>query len=480
MGYFTNTGTLTYSTPIYTLLADATLPNNICDPKVIYDNVAKRFIFYAQVCDQVAANSKVFVAFSKSQNPAAGWYINQISGNPYNDGSFFDYPKMAVSSDEVFITGNLFKATSGNFNKAVVYQIPKAPGYAGTVITTATKYAIPSGAFTLLPAGKGMNGAFGPGIFLVSTAGSTNGSNLIRLHRITNNAASSPVFNTYSVTTTSYSAPGNATQQGSTYPLNTGDCRALDGFYLKGIIHFVHNVDDGSGFSSIEYNRLNVNTMINQSSRFGVPGTDIAYPAIAAATNDTNNKSVVIACNQTSSAMYPRTCVVGCDTGMLWSSLIQVKAGINFVHYSWSTSTSDRWGDYTGMAKKYNDSAGACWMAGMYGNASNTWTQYIAKIKPTTVGIALTEKEEIPAQVFPNPIVDNYHVKFQLNERQKIVINITDMQGRTVVELYNDMAEKGENLFSFNKANLTPGVYSLNIIGTSTNIKNEKIVVADK
>ena len=54
------------------------------------------------------------------------------------------------------------------------------------------------------------------------------------------------------------------------------------------------------------------------------------------------------------------------------------------------------------------------------------------------------------------------------------------MQGRTVVQLYQGMVEPGENNFSFDKGSLANGVYSLNIIGSNTNIKNEKIVITGK
>jgi hypothetical protein len=119
-------------------------------------------------------------------------------------------------------------------------------------------------------------------------------------------------------------------------------------------------------------------------------------------------------------------------------------------------------------------------MAGMYGGSLHYWRQYIAKIAPKNVGVPGVEPEQYTAQVFPNPIVDRYSVRFEVAERQNVIINITDMQGRTVVELYNGVVEPGENVFSFNKESLTNGIYSLNIVGAKTNIKNEKIVVAGK
>jgi hypothetical protein len=479
VGYFNTSGTLTSSKSMYSLINISTIVNNVCDPKVIYDNVAKRFIFFAQTCDQVAANSKVIIGFSKHQNPALGWYVNVISGNPYNDGSYFDYPKMAVSKDELFITGNLFKASTNGFNKCVVYQIPTAPGYAGTSITTATKYTIPW-AFTITPAGKGQTGGYGPGIYMVSSAGSST-SSLIRLHQITNNVASgSAVLNTYDITTTSYSAAGNAPQKGSTIPLNTGDSRGQDAFYLNGFVHFVHHIDAGSGYSGISYHRINVAAKTTTRSVFKVSGTDITYPAVVSASSDSTNKAVLIAFNQVSSTMYPRTCAVVCDHSMNWSAITQVKAGAGYVHYSWSTTSSDRWGDYTGLCKKFNDPSGSAWMAGMYGNTGHTWSQWIAKIAPGEIAseVATVENVETKARVFPNPVTDFCNIQFELDSRQKIAINITDMQGKVVVELYNEITEKGEKQFSFNRANLAPGVYVVNITGETTKIKNERIVIS--
>lgn len=47
-----------------------------------------------------------------------------------NDNSWFDYPKMSISNNELYITGNLF-TNSSNFNQAILYQIQKAAGYSG-------------------------------------------------------------------------------------------------------------------------------------------------------------------------------------------------------------------------------------------------------------------------------------------------------------------------------------------------------------
>lgn len=498
IGYFTSSGTQTYSRSIYTLIGDATLTNNLCDPKVIFDPTAKRFIFYCQVCDQVSSHDKIVLGFSKSSNPADGWYFYKFTGNPLGDGSWWDYPKLGISNDEVFVTGNLFANMSSTYNQSVVMQIQKTPCYSGgTPLTKVWSAAtIPSGGlgaiipFTFLPLSYGQLGSYGPGIYLVTTEGATAGQNTYRLYDITNNIASGAAsMLSYNITVSpTYSTPGDAAQKGTSFTLNTGDSRAQDGFYLHGNVYFVFNTDVG-GYSAVSYNRLKLSSLTNTSATFSNAsgGIDRAYPAIVSASNDSLDKSVLVVYEESGSGIYPRMCAVGCDSNMTWSSSsgVVVHSGTAYDLYDGST-TSQRWGDYTGLAKKYGDTT--AWMAGMYANSSNAWAQWIAQLYPHTVhishttnaGVGPVNQQDETIKVYPNPIVDNYHVKFTVPERQNITINITDMEGRTVVQLYHSIVEQGESVFSFNKANLAPGIYSLNIIGEKNNIINERIVITGK
>ncbi len=484
VSYYNTSGSATYTNDLWTLIGDATLTNSMCDPKVIYDNAADRFIFYAQVCDKISANSVVVLGFSKTNDPAAGWYIYELTGNPLSDYSWFDYPKMGISNDEVFVTGNLFYEGAG-FNQAVVYQVAKGPCYAGGTLSAQYWSGI-SGGFTILPVSLGQTGAYGPGIYMVNTAGSTSGASTIKLHVVTNNIASgAAALNTYDVTTPTYSTGGDAAQLGSSRMLDAGDCRSLDGFYLNGVIHFVFNTDAGSGWNGVNYNRLTVATATNTSSVFGAAGsTDRCYPAISSISNTATDKSVMIAYNESSASMYPRTCAVICDNSGAWSSPTIVKAGSSYVHYTWSSAATERWGDYTGMCKKFNDNPAAAWMAGMYGSSSNLWMQYIAELKAGTGSggsavIDVKNDAEI-IRVSPNPVYENCDITFTLKERESITINIIDMNGKVVKELFSTIAEAGENVFSFNKANLSTGTYFVHVNSKSTIVKNEKIVIGNK
>jgi hypothetical protein len=480
IAYYTAAGVRTYIHDIYSMINDVTIVNSLCDPKVIYDNVARRFIFYIQVCLVPPDPTKSFIilGFSKTSNPADGWYYYKFTGNPLSNGDWWDYPKMGISTNDLFVTGNLFNGTT--FDQSGIYQIQKAPCYAGSALTSSNSkfYNVPH--FTVLPLSYGQSGSYGPGIYLLSTEGGTGGSTSMKFFNITNSIASgSALLQTYNVTTTPFSTAGDALQSGTTKSINTGDSRSQDGFYLHGYAHFVFNVDAGGGYCGFTYARIKVSTLTYSSSVKGnVSTSEYCYPAIASASNDSNDQSVIIAYHESGSGMFPRTCAIKCDQSFNWSTPLTVKAGASYVTVG--TTATERWGDYTGLAKRYGDPTNSLWMAGMYGNTSHYWSQWIAKLNAFPVGVGAISKEETTTRVYPNPIADIYHVKFDLSERQHIIINITDMEGRTVVALYNGIAEAGENLFTFNKSNLATGVYSLNILGTNANIRNEKIVVTGK
>ena len=113
---------------------DPSISTNICDPHLLYDSGADRFLFITITCDGSSSTSRVLVCFSKTSNPADGWYYYNMPGNPLANGTWFDYPNVGVSNNEVYITGNLF-TNGGAFSESIVYQIDKNTGYGGSSLT---------------------------------------------------------------------------------------------------------------------------------------------------------------------------------------------------------------------------------------------------------------------------------------------------------------------------------------------------------
>lgn len=442
----------------------------ICDPLVIYDSGSDRFIAFCQSTPLTSPN-KIFVWFSKTNDPGDGWWIYTFNGDPSGAGDAFDYPKMAVSNNELFITGNMFYTSNVKFHRSIIFQMDKLAGYAGSSINYLYYTASD---FTLLPVSYGQSGNYGPGIFMVSSI--SGGGSSIKLFQITNKIGSSPVLNNWTVSTTAYSLGGNVSQLGTPCKLDNGDCRILSGFYLNGIIHFVFHCDVGSGWNGINYNRLVVSTLKNTSSTFGLSGSyDYCFPSVVSYATSSTDKSVMIGFGRGASSIYPEVRVINCDDGMNWSGSVLVKSSSSYV--SFTSTTKERWGDYTGTTRKHDSPKPSIWMNGMFGTSNNRWDTWVAEIHDNTVQGIQDVAQTSAVRVAPNPVNDVFSITFDVAENMLIDITIYDFAGREIKKIYEGNAFRGENVFTFNKANLTAGNYVLKIQGNNTLMKNEKIVV---
>jgi hypothetical protein len=479
--YYNDSGNSIYTDYWSDFFNDNTLTSSIYDPKVIYDSGADRFVMVV-LHGTTAATSKVLICFSKSNNPSDGWWVYQVSGNPLNNNCWFDFPNLGVSNNEIYITGNLF-VTGGSFDQAIVYQIPKANGYAGANINWQYWYNLsstPFTAFTLVPASHGHQGNYGPGIYFVSNQ--SGGNNQIRLWDLSDDLSGNPTMTSYTVNTTAYSPAADASQQGTNDQLDNGDCRIQNAFYLDGTIHYVFHSDIGSGWNGIHYNRLLVSSLTNQSSTFGLQGSfDYSYPAVVPFSTSTTDKSVMIAFLASSGSTYPQVRVVNCDHNLQWSSSTQVKAGETHVDF---LSGDERWGDYTGISRKHNSANPEIWLAGSYGadvflQQYNTYKTWIAEVYGTSTVQRVEDLQEAQISLYPNPTYDFFQVLFTTQTPEPVTIQLLDQNGKLIRLLYQDMPKSGTNKLMFNKEVLSAGTYFIQITTSTKTLKNEKVIILD-
>ncbi|MGB3079967.1 MAG: T9SS type A sorting domain-containing protein [Saprospiraceae bacterium] len=475
--FYNTNGSMTFSNKIDVFFNDPTI-TDICDPVVIYDSGADKFIFFAQECSGSPDNTNLLICFSKTNNPSGGWWKYKLTGDPTASSTWFDYPKLAVSTNELYITGNSF-SQSGNFREALLYQIEKNNGFTGGNINWQYWNEIDGNPFTLLPVSYGQQGNYGPGCYLVATESS--GSSSIELYDLTDDmSSSSEQLNHYTISTAAYSPAGDGLQFGTSTGLDNGDCRVLSGFYLNGIIHFVFHSDYSNGYNGINYNRLDVNSQTDVHSMFGLDGYEYSYPAVASFASTENDKSVMIGFGRTASTIYPEVRVVFCDQNMNWGNSTLVRIGDGFSDYTASGGDTERWGDYTGIHRKHNNSTPTVWMSGMYGTTSNDWATWIAEItgSGSMTGIE-TVNNDSKFRVYPNPAYQEFKTEFELAANAKITIAIYDDQGKLVKSLFNGSGISGKNQFTFNTSNLRPGTYFISINSNNQLLKNEKIIIAD-
>ena len=470
-------GELLYSNTIDVFFNDPAI-SIVCDPVVIFDSGVNKFIFFAQECAGESYNSHLLICFSASNEPVnGGWYNYKLSGDPFSQNNWFDYPKMAVSTNELYITGNLFN-NNDVFNQSAVFQIEKNNGFVGGNLTSQvwSGNSLTGTPSTLLPVSYGQQGNYGPGCYLVAT--SSAGDNRVWLYDLIGDMAStSETINGYEFNSNPYSVAAPGLQQGTTYKLDNGDCRALSGFYLNGVIHFVFHSDIGSGYNGINYNRLDLNAWSLQNSTYGAGGYEYSYPSVASFATSTTDNTVVIGFLRTGSSIKPQIRAVSCNSGMTWVSSILVKSGINYNNDLPDANNVCRWGDYTGITRLHNSPVPVLWMNGMFANSSNEWDTWIAQIN-TTGNTAIEDLSmEKDVLVYPNPTSSKFTIDFFCRNSGNLKLNLISSTGQTVKLLIDKNTSNGQKNFSFDTSNLPKGIYFLQIELDGKLLQTEKIIV---
>jgi hypothetical protein len=116
----------------------------LSDPRAFFDPSTNRFVVavlqvegapgfgIAPDCDFV---SRYWVAVSKNDNPSGKWYVYGFdTSSVVAAGGAADYTQLGFDGEAIFIGGNEFDATTGDYNGAWTLAIPKATAEAGGAI----------------------------------------------------------------------------------------------------------------------------------------------------------------------------------------------------------------------------------------------------------------------------------------------------------------------------------------------------------
>ncbi|MDW8346394.1 MAG: T9SS type A sorting domain-containing protein [Bacteroidia bacterium] len=461
------------------------------DPKILYDPVANRFILVF-LTGYTWQNSKINVCFSKTSNPTNGWWVYKLDGNPLGDSTWSDYPSIAMSDTELFVCVNTFYNGSVNnsgFKQSTIWQINKVKGYTGAPFGTGdTKYYhnikyMGTPLFNITPIKGGLS-TYGDSIYFLSNKAHTaNNDSLMFLLKINTTISNSPVLTMQLCSDVlPYTLPPNAPQKNDTIKLNTNDCRILDGFYHNQEIHFVMNARQmPANRSAVLYGRIkNLNTIRNIEEIF-IPDTlHNAYPSICFAGLTPTEKSVFIAFNHSGDSIFAGCSAVFVDDAMQSSNPVRIKLGTSRMRQL--GSQPERWGDYTGIQRKYNQ-VGTAWAAcsrGIINGSVGRPEAWVAKLThpllTSTADCSPIVAKPTEINIFPNPVQNQMNISFEHPRTERVCISIMDMQGKKVTTLYHDYIKAGKNLLSFNATVLSTGVYLLTL-QTNTEIYTHKLIV---
>lgn len=462
IAYYNKNGSQITARTISSLVNDVSMPNSgFYDPRVIFDPQSNRFIFVV-LYGSTAATSKVVVCFSKTSNPSDGWNVYKLSGDLALDGSWFDYPNIAVTNNELIITGNLFD-DANNFSQAAIIQIDKNTGYAGTTLKFQNWYGIKDGkgnlAITLVPAVQGDKGNYGPDLWMVSNENQVG--NAIHLFHLTNeiSATNESIVSSF-VSTDTYAGPQlGSTQLGTTRRLDNQKTRIRGAYQMNGIIHFAFGCVNANGYTMISFNRYEILTKLLTTKYLGLNGTNFAFPNVMSFSNlSTINTTMLLYCASNSN-IYPGVRIVTVDDKMNFGTSQVIKAGEGYVRYG--IGSDERWGDYSGIAKSYRSAVPEVWIFGNYGNTSNIWGNWVAQLT-ANADIPVPSDTTSSFAINPNPSTGYLIVEINTPTSGDVMAEIYSMNGQKVqTELWTTVS--GKNRQRINTSQLLSGQYVIEV-----------------
>jgi hypothetical protein len=468
---------------LHTLTSTLGLQQEEFDPKIIYDPVANRFIaiFLNGFTD---STSNMLVGFSQTDSSWGAWNFYALPGNPLSDTSWSDFPMAAITNNELFITVNLLYNDStwqAGFRQTVIWQVNKNEGYTGASLSPQLHYGINyngNNIRNLCPV-KGGSQSYGPDMHFLSNRNFAASNDTLFLVHITDtiNAAGQTLTVNPVISNINYHMPVYAVEPFVDL-LAVNDARVMSAFIENNRIQFVFScLDTASGKDCIFYGIAD-----SSASGWSITGNlhthpvrDLAYPNISYAGNSASDNRAIIVLLYSAAAVAPGTGAVLFDGISQFSSVATVQAGQTYINML--AGGPERWGDYSGSQRKYNQ-PGIVWVSGGYCITNHQTRTWIAELSANSaVAVAENPKVETTASLFPNPAAERVTVAFNNPRDQFLTFEVYDAGGRSVQQLFRGAVSKGENEFSFSAESLTQGIYFLKISGGSgTTVLTEKFV----
>ncbi len=458
----------------------------ISDPRVLYDPEADRFsvVFFS---GNTGTTSRIIVAFSQTNDPAGQWNLYALNGNYLNDSTWSDYPIVVLSDKDLLMTFNHLKSGEDwktGFRYSAIWQIDKQRGYDGDTLQFNYWHNIEHNGqpiWNVCPV-HGGSAPSGPETYFLSVRPSDLSNDTVFLHTISNSYQSGNAqFNTKVLKTNlAYGIPPSGLQKDGQY-VATNDARILDAFVENNKIQYVQNTVHPPTMTAAVYigeiDNPSAVTPAASGQIISNDTVDFGYPSICYMGNNAFDNRAIITCSYSPPDTFPGTVAFYKDAAGNVSDMLVIKQGQAPVDVL--SDSVERWGDYTGIQRKYNE-PNVAWLAGSYVYPSQAYRTWVAKVvnpDSSVVSSVAALPATSSAQVFPNPASEKFSVKIDLPEGNFTRFALFDANGRLVRVLLEDKCKAGTGIFSFNTQYLTNGIYFLQISNRGQLLKTEKLAI---
>ncbi len=481
MNVYDTTGKLIKNVSLAAFSNSLGLAQGKYDPKVIYDEPANRFIL---VCLNGTDDSTSYavIGFSQTGDPAGNWNLYKVSGNPLNDTTWSDFPIIKITQNELFLTLNALHNNStwqAGFKQDYIWQIDKNAGYSGGNLKTKVHSGIIyKGAHirNICPV-QGGSKLTGPESYFLSDKNFSNGTDSIFLLKISglqsdpNSALSISLLHS---TTGKYGVAPSAHQPSTgkiKRTLQTNDARILDAFIENNEIQFAGNSVTSAGKAGVMHGIItNVSTAPSVSINILGDTLEFGYPSLCYAGINAGDDDAFIVVDHSSDTTNPGNSVIFYKGGN-YSASKRLYSGSSYAEIS---AANERWGDYSGVQRRYNE-PGKAWAAAFYGRVIGSG---ISTVRGNAARISEFQSPMLPYSGFtaekatianvemypvPTSAYRPVNVLFTSGDEGYYDFRIYDMQGRLVTSLLHEKVEEGKNRFTFSTSPLKQGIYILSI-----------------
>lgn len=462
--------------------------NRVYDPRVMFDPWAKRWmlVFMEGTTD---ATSFIVVSFSTDEDPTKPWNVYKVPGKPTKDTVWSDYPIVSQTKADLFFTVNLLENGSSweeGFTEAVIWQIDKEYCYQGDTMHKNLFHNLKYRGVSIwsicpvqnepIPVDYNDN-------YFLSVRPYSKSNDTVFLHRIVNTQRSGQAYYELRVLQTpeKYGFPPSALQPGTNnFKLRTNDCRVLTAIRTGERIQYLQNSANfstlqahlmhGTIHNPLQNPKITAKLITDDSLEFG-------YPAIVSTGKNQGDPAALISAVYSSKYHYPGTGCIYMNRYGEYSNFQKLKTGSSIINYTFINPDEQRWGDYEGIQRKYNED-GVFYMVGSYGK-TNSMFAYIARVKIND------ENTKDPIQnirIFPIPAKEIF-VELDLLTGDNVTnwynITLVDMAGKQAGDAQYLLLQRGINLLKINSEQFATGTYVLQIRkkGETKVIHSQKIVL---
>ena len=499
--YDNSTRSRQYSESLNTFFAP-TSPTDLFDPRVLWDQYNNRYVVIADEESDSDTTSFIHIAVSQTDDPNDGWYFQRIDTKINVNGtySWLDFPSLGVSSEALYLTGNMF-SFSNSYQATRMWIIDKglysggASGYA--VYDPSSEAGLGSQAFTIQPAHMYGTQPDNVGVFMFSSEWDDNNGNndLIAVFRVDDPLGSSggPVFsvqflNPGEIHDNSSGVP-SAPQKDSDVKIDFGDDRAQSCVWRDGTLVGAFTINPSSGSQSGQatnfwFTAATTNLSLVTLDQQGlIDAEDIAastatgFPAVSI--NDHGDVAIGFAASAATiyAGAYFTVHQAGDAAGTNQGSFIMHEGIDSYVRTGLPIHVGNRWGDYSSIALDPNDENNFwvfnqyAWTHGNYdpfAKEDGRWATAFAEILPNGPSVVDPSEPIRPAgyvleQNYPNPFnpttVIRYQVEANGNSSVHVDLSVYNALGQKVRTLVNEEQTPGQHRVTFDGKGLSSGIY---------------------